>query len=67
MQDMIYQGADEEEGDSTEYDDTQYEDVHEGYSIDEPSMFGNDGYTQGMGDGVTQDMAGEITQATLAP
>jgi hypothetical protein len=36
MQDMIYEGADEEEGDYTEYN------------------------------GYTQDMAGEITQATAA-
>ncbi|KAK1694937.1 hypothetical protein QYE76_011634 [Lolium multiflorum] len=45
-------------GDYTEYDVTQYEDVHEGYSIDEQPLFGNDDYTQ--------DMAGEITQATAA-
>jgi hypothetical protein len=66
MQDMIYKGANEEEGDYTEYDDIQYEDVHEGYSIDEQPLFANDGYTQGMGNIVTQDMAREITQATEA-
>jgi hypothetical protein len=31
MQDMIYEGADEKQGDYTEYDGTRYEDVHEGY------------------------------------
>jgi hypothetical protein len=66
MQDMIYKGANEEEGDYTEYDDIQYEDVHEGYSIDEQPLFANDGYTQGMGNIVTQDMAREITQAIEA-
>jgi hypothetical protein len=64
MQDMINNGADEEDNDYTQYDDTHYEEVHEGYSLDDQPLFGNDGFTQGMGDGVTQDMAEEITQAT---
>jgi hypothetical protein len=58
MEDMIYEGADKEEGDYTEYDGTEYEDVHEGYSINEQTLFGNDDYTQ--------DMVGEIIQATAA-
>jgi hypothetical protein len=61
MQDMMYEGADEEEGDYTKYDGTHYEDVREGYSIGEQPLFGNNDYTQGLGDSVTQDMGREIT------
>jgi hypothetical protein len=58
--DMIKDDTDKEDGDYTQYEETQYDEAHEGYSDNQP-LFGNDGFTQAMGEGITQ-----ATAATLA-
>jgi hypothetical protein len=66
LHDMINDDADEKDYNYAQYEETQYVRAHEGYSTDNQPLFGNDGFTQSMGEADTQTMAEGITQATAA-